>query len=217
MSESPIRLVAFDMEGCLTCDPTVWEIMHRRLDTWHSHGLPYWQRFLAGGVHYDEFARMDVAVWRGAPAELLREAACQVPLMPGCAEALAELRRAGAALALISNGLMCVAERFGRQHGFAHVHANRALSRDGALTGEIEIRVPYEDKGRVLARIAAELGLGRDQTAAVGDSRADVAMFERSAVSIAVRPADPAVAAAATHVLPDHDLRPIVQVLLGGR
>ncbi len=43
-----LRLVAFDMEGTLTCDPTVWELMHRRLGTWESHGLPYWERDAAG-------------------------------------------------------------------------------------------------------------------------------------------------------------------------
>jgi len=210
-----IKLVAFDMEGCLTAEPTVWELMHRRLDTWHSHGRPCWEHYLAGGVHYDEFARMDVAVWRGAPEAMLHEAARQVPLMPGCAEALRELRSAGGQLALISNGLMCLAERFSREFRFEHVHANRALSRNGTLTGELDISVPYEHKGLVLGRIAAELGLDRGQIASVGDSRADVAMFERSAISIAVSPADPSVAAAATHVITEHNLAPVAAIVLG--
>ncbi len=217
MSDSGIRLVAFDMEGCLTTDPTVWEIMHRRLDTWQSHGLPYWQHYLSGGVHYDEFARQDVAVWRGAPEALLHEAAGEVSLMPGCAGALGALQRAGLQLALISNGLICVAERFRREFGFCEVHANRALSRGGVLTGGLDVVVPYEHKGLVLGRIAAEMGLSRDQIASVGDSRADMAMFERSGVSIAVRPADPTVAAAATHVIPRHNLLPLVSMLLGER
>jgi phosphoserine phosphatase len=217
VSASPVKLVAFDMEGCLTADPTVWELMHRQLGTWQSHGLPYWHRYLAGGLHYDEFARMDVAVWRGAPEAVLREAARQVPLMPGCAEALRELRRAGLRLALISNGLTCVAEQFQRDFGFTHVFANTALSRDGTLTGELDLSVPYEHKGLVLARIAAELGLGRDEIASVGDSAADVAMFAGSAVSIAVQPRDPAVAASATHVIADHNLLQVVSIVLGGR
>ncbi len=215
MSEGAVQLVAFDMEGCLTANPTVWEIMHRRLGTWQSHGLPYWEHYLAGGLHYDEFARQDVAVWRGAPEELLQEAAGEVALMPGCAEALGELRRAGLRLALISNGLMCLAERFRREFGFAEVHANRALSRDGVLTGELDISVPYEHKGLVLGRIAGEWGLARAQIASVGDSPADVAMFERSAVSIAVSPTAPSVAAAATHLIPDGNLLPIVAMVLG--
>ena len=61
----PLRLVAFDMEGCLTDDPTVWEIMHRRLGTWDSHGRPYWDSYRRNELGYDEFARMDEAGWRG--------------------------------------------------------------------------------------------------------------------------------------------------------
>ena len=88
MAADEIKLVAFDMEGCLTADPTVWEIMHRKLGTWESHGHPYWKRYLAGEFGYDAFARMDVAVWQGAALSLLHEAAEEVPLMPGCAELL---------------------------------------------------------------------------------------------------------------------------------
>ena len=54
MTDHPIKLVAFDMEGCLTDDPTVWEIMHRKLNTWESHGDPYWRRYRAGEFGYDE-------------------------------------------------------------------------------------------------------------------------------------------------------------------
>ncbi len=216
MSGSAIQLVVFDMEGCLTTTPTVWEIMHRRLDTWHSHGLPYWEHFLAGGVHYDEFARRDVAVWRGAPEALLHGAAREVPLMRGCVGALIQLRRAGVRLALVSNGLMCVAERFRTEFGFSPVHANRALSRNGVLTGELDLSVPYEHKGLVLGRIAGELGLTPDQIASVGDGRADVAMFERSGLSVAVCPSDPSVAAAATHVITGHNLLPLAAMVLNG-
>jgi len=191
MSKRCVRLVAFDMEGCLTAEPTVWELMHRELGTWHSHGLPYWERYLAGAVHYDEFARMDVAAWRGAPEALLRQAAMRVPLVPGCAETLRKLRRAGVHLALISNGLMHLAERFRSEFGFSHVHANRALSDAGTLTGEIEIAVPYEGKGRVLKEIAATLGLRREEIASVGDSAADLAMFRESSPCDRARPRSP--------------------------
>ena len=67
----------------------------------------------------------------------------------------------------------------------------------------------------MLGRIAGEWGLARAQIASVGDSPADVAMFERSAVSIAVSPTDPSVAAAATHLIPDGNLLPIVAMVLG--
>ncbi len=215
MHTNAIRLVAFDMEGCLTSEPSIWELMHRKLRTWDSHGHPYWQRYLQGEFHYDDFARMDVAVWRGAPAALLDEAATEVPLMPGCREALRALRGAGVRMVIISNGLMRLADRFVREFGFESVCANRAVVEGRRLTGEIEIAVPYDDKARVLADMAARLGVCAGQTAAVGDSAADVPMFEFAALAVAVQPADDAVAAAASHVLGEGDLSPLPRLLLG--
>ncbi|NLW49271.1 MAG: HAD-IB family phosphatase [Candidatus Brocadiaceae bacterium] len=216
MKESPIRLVAFDMEGCLTADPTVWELMHRRLDTWTSHGLPYWERYRAGGLDYDEFARMDVAVWRGAPVEDLRAASADVPLMAGCPEVLAALAERGVAVAVVSNGLLCVAERFSKGFAVAHTHANRVVVRDGRLTGELDVRVPYAAKGILLGRLAARLGLDRSAVASVGDSPSDVAMFRRSRIGIAFGAADAVTRAGAAHVVPGEDLRAVLPILLDG-
>ncbi len=214
MPDPPIKLVAFDMEGCLTADPTVWEVMHRKLGTWHSHGLPYWERYCAGRLGYDEFARMDVAVWRGAPAELLREAAAQVPLRPGCAGLLRALEEGGVEVAVISNGLLCVAERFSRDFGARHVQANRALAAGGRLTGELEVLMPYAGKGRALAQLRARRGLSRAEVAAVGDSPSDVAMFREARLGIAFRPSHPCVAEGASHVVDGEDLAPLLDLLL---
>jgi len=209
-----LQLVAFDMEGCLTDEPTVWEIMHRKLGTWESHGLPYWNRYRAGELGYDEFARMDVAAWTGAPAALLDEAACEVPLMPGCAELLGALRQAGVRVAVITNGLDCVAGRFRQLFGAEYLCANGISARDGRLTGEIEIRVSYAGKGRMLAGLMRALSLRRSQVAAVGDSPSDIEMFRAAAIGVAFRPTDPSVAQAATHVVKEKNLRLLGRILL---
>jgi phosphoserine phosphatase len=214
MAHKRIRLVAFDMEGCLTTDPTVWEIMHRLNGTWHSHGLPYWERYLSGKIEYDEFARLDVAAWRGAPSALLDKAAAAVSLTPGCPELLSTLREARVAVAVISNGLMCAAERFRRDYGTTHVFANRAIASDAVLTGEVEILVPYAGKGELLHALACQLGLERQEIAAVGDSPSDIAMFAEARISVAFRPSEPSVAESATHVVRDGSLAPLCDIVL---
>jgi phosphoserine phosphatase len=214
MAERPIRLVAFDMEGCLTADPTVWELMHRRLGTWDSHGRPYWDRYRAGEFDYDTFARMDVEVWRGAPAAMLRRAAYEVPLTPGCGETLSALAGRGIVRAIITNGLLCVAERFRARFGVEHVYANDVVARDGRLTGEIRILVPYAAKGDVLRRLAASLGIEADEVASVGDSPSDIEMFRFSRVGVAFRSEHPSVRSAATHVVDGRDLREVLRAVL---
>lgn len=209
-----LRLVAFDMEGVLTDHPTVWEIMHRRIGTWESHGLRYWDLYRAGRLAYDDFARRDVACWRGATVKDLIDAASQAPLMPGASELLAELVDAGVAVAIISNGLMRAAARFRDEHGVQHIRANAALHSDRHLTGELDLRVPYAAKGEVLRSLARELGVEREAVVAIGDGRADIAMFRQAGVSVAFCAASMEVRQAATHAVHERDLALLRALLL---
>jgi len=208
-----LALVVFDMEGTLTSDPTVWEIMHLKLGTWESHGLRYWEEFKAGRLHYDEFARLDVATWKGAPVALLEEAVAEVPLMPGCRDLLEFLDRRGVRTAIVSNGLERLGSRLAREVGVERVAANREVVHDGVLTGDLELRVSYGAKGSLLAELAGQMDVPLERVAAVGDGPADVAMFERAGCGIAFCPTDPVVADAASHVVREPDLRCLIPLL----
>ena len=205
-----IQLVVFDMEGTLTDDPTLWEIMHVKNGTWESRGLPCWERYRAGKMGYDEFARMDVAAWRGAAAELLAEAVAEVPLMRGCVELLGFLRERGIRSAIVSNGLECLGLRLAREFGIERVEANREIVENGVLTGEVELRVPFDAKGATLARVADEMGVSAAHVMAVGDGTADRGMFRAAGMGVAFRPRDEAVTAAADYVVDDADLRRLI-------
>jgi len=205
-----VRLVVFDMEGTLTADPTVWELMHLKTGTWESHGRPYWEQFKAGVFGYDEFARKDVAMWRGASHELLEQAVDEVPLMTGCAELLAFLGERGVRAAIVSNGLECLARRLARAFSMACVEANCVALSDGHLTGDIDIRVPFEEKGDAFLRIAEEMDVPPSQAMAVGDGAADVQMFRLAGRSVAFRPENDRVANAAGHVVTEPDLSQLI-------
>ena len=201
MGVARIKLIALDVENTLTCDPTIWELMHRKIGTWESHGEVYWRQYRAGEFGYDEFALKDVATWRDARAELLEACAHEVELMPGTAELMRQVHKRGIQIVLISNGLDLLAERVVAETVPAKPFANHAVTQDGRLTGELDIRVPYHGKGRILREYAAALGIDGSEIAAVGDGRADIAMFECSAVSVAFRPSRAEVADAAIHEL----------------
>jgi len=210
-----IRLVVFDIEGVLTADPTVWEIMHRKLDTWESHGLPYWNAYRSGEMGYDDFARMDTAVWKGAPVGLLAEAAAEVPLMAGAEELFDFLNRRGVATAIVSNGLTCVANRLAERFAIRYVAANEPLDGNGVLTGELDVRVPYAEKAFFLAEACERLHVLPENVIAVGDDRADIAMFKVAGVGVAFRAQAEDVRAAADHVIEEPDLRHIIPLLAG--
>jgi len=203
MTEHPIRLMAFDVEGTLAEAPTVWERMHGKLGTWQSHGLKYLKQYVRGDLDYDTFARMDVAAWKGARAALLKECADEVSWMLGARDVLRSIAAHGTHVALISNGLDVVADRLAAEVGGALVFANHAVVKDGTLTGELDLRVGFHDKGATLHALTNRLGLTRAQVAAAGDGPNDISMFEHAGLSIAFRPEDARVAGAATHVLRD--------------
>jgi phosphoserine phosphatase len=206
-------LVVFDMEGTLTANPTLWELMHLKVGTWESHGAPYWEAFKAGQLDYDRFARMDVAAWKGADVATFDRAVSEVPLMPGCGELLGHLHRKGIRTAIVSNGLERLGLRLAREFSIWRVMANREVIEQGRLTGELDIRVPYTHKALAVAQAARELGVPMEQVAAVGDGRADVAMFRVAGTSVAFRPENAAVAAEADHVVHEPDLRRLMEVL----
>ncbi|MFW6045221.1 MAG: HAD family hydrolase [Planctomycetota bacterium] len=210
-----IELVAFDMEGCLTAAPTVWEIMHRKWGTWESHGAPYWDQYRAGELHYDEFAMMDVACWKGAPVEMLQKSVREVPLMTGCKKLLASLGHSGIRTVIITNGLMELARRLVDNLNVSHAAGNRVKTHRGKLTGELELHVPFDAKGRILEDLCERYGVSPEEAAAVGDGRADADMFVRSGVSVAFCPGAPEVQEAATHVVREPDLRNLIPILRG--
>ena len=208
-----IKLAVFDMEGTLTANPTVWEIMHLKVGTWESHGRPYWELFKAGKVDYDRFACMDVACWKGAGVHVFDQAVSEVPLMSGCRELLGHLGERGIRIAIISNGLERLGLRLAREFSIWRVMANREVISEDRLSGELDLRVPFDHKASVMMRLAEESGIGPENIMAVGDGVADIGMFRQAGVSVAFVPENEKVAAEADHVIRKQDLRHIMPLL----
>jgi hypothetical protein len=65
-----------------------------------------------------------------------------------------------------------------------------------------ELTAPGVSKGAALARLAAELGIAREQVVAIGDQENDLSMIEWAGLGLAMGNAVPAVRAAAAAVVP---------------
>ena len=210
---SKLRLVAFDIEGTLTVDPTIWEIMHRKLGSWESHGNPYWQRFRRGEFDYDTFAKMDVASWKGASHAALVESAREVRYVTGCEEVVRALHERGIVICAISCGLDVLSQRLSDELGVQHHFANSALHENGTLSGELLINVPYKEKGRILTELLRQLDVDPKNVASVGDHHVDLPMFRASRFSIAFNSNEPEVNCAATCSVSSESLTAILDHL----
>jgi phosphoserine phosphatase len=215
----PVKFVAFDMDGTLLDVPSSWAEVHRFFGEKNTEAL---HLFLTDQIDDQEFMRRDLALWRRHRPDIseddLVSILASVPLMPGAHELFDALRARGIRTAIVSGGLDVIAQRIGRELGIDRVLANGfVLDGHGRLTDEGVIRVPIKHKGEVVAGLQKEYGLSMAESAAVGNSEIDVAMFERARIAVAFLPEDEQTRRRATHVVAEKDLRQVIGPLTDER
>ena len=92
---------------------------------------------------------------------------------------------------------------------------NELVVSRGRLTGEVHVHVTEDNKGSIMETLRIELGVARAQCMAVGDGLADIALFARAGLSVAVCPQDQRVRAAATIVAETGDLAALIPLIEG--
>jgi phosphoserine phosphatase len=162
-----------------------------------AHVAEITRRAMNGEIDFVGALTERVALLRGLPESVLDEAATRIRIMPGARALIATLRRHGVTTALVSGGFTVFADRVAAELGFDRVVANRLDIAAGKLAGTIGPPiVTATTKHDALLSFAAELGIGLDATAAVGDGANDLPMLQAAGLGVAFR-AKPAVAAAA--------------------
>ena len=178
------KVVIFDLDGTLTAEKSIWEYIHKVLNTWYGHAENYQRQFLQGKISYHQFCELDARVWKGMRVEELRDIVRSVPFNPGMDELTSVLKELGLRLAVVSSGLSLLSEWVEEKYGFDYGVANRLLLEDDVVTGEVEIRVHYDRKAAWVRNISESFGTRRDEIIAIGDSVGDVEMFRMAGFSI---------------------------------
>jgi phosphoserine phosphatase len=204
-----LRLAVFDLDGTLkqARDPYVY--LHKRLGTWEAC-QPALARGLAGKLPYDEWLRLDVALWKGVSRARMEAFYRENPYLPGARETVQALKQAGVWVAVVSTGLNVHADLVKAELGLDRLVCNEVLFENGLATGEARSHVPEKGKGQVVAQLQAELGVTPEECLAVGDGSLDTDMFRRVRVGVAVNPSSDEVRKAADLVLEEPDLRPLL-------
>ena len=126
--------------------------------------------------------------------------------MPGAETLVLTMRARGSRAVLVSGGFTRFAEPVAAAIGFDRAIANRLVVEDGRLTGAVERPiVGAATKLETLRDEAVALGIGLDQTLAVGDGANDLPMIRAAGLGVAYR-AKPVVAAAASARIEQGDL-----------
>lgn len=175
-----IKLFIFDIDNTITTGKSIWELMHEACGTWKSHGLPYWDDFVAGKFDFDEFCRRDVACWKGQPITTLQKVIDQITYTPGFPELMSLLNQKKITTAIISGSVGQFAEQLAQTYGIKYVFANPIGIVDGKLDGTVDIQVPGNSKGEIIERLLKKLTLSKKDVAVAGDSHFDLPMFEHA-------------------------------------
>jgi phosphoserine phosphatase len=211
-----LKLVAFDMDGTLVDVSSSWGAVHQHFGLSNAKAL---EQFIHDEIDDEEFIRADVRLWKTRAPELtideVEAILDRVPLMSGASELVGGLRARGLHTAIVSGGIDLLARRIGRELGMDYVLANGIrCTTEGRLIEDGILRVPIKRKGEALRAVQRHLGVTTEETAAVGNSDIDIAMFHQSRLGIAFRPEDEATRRAATAVVEGHSLAPALEILL---
>jgi len=156
---------------------------------------------MAGEIDFEESLRERVALLKGLPASVLEEVRGEILLTPGARTLIRTLQRLGHTVGVVSGGFIEVIEPILKELGIEYYRANRIGIESGKLTGTLVGPViDRAAKASALRDFAAQVGVGMEQTIAIGDGANDLDMIAAAGLGIAFN-AKPAVRAAADSAL----------------
>jgi len=207
-----LRLAVFDLDGTLKEASSPWMYLHHALGT-EEEAEKYRQQFYAGQITYRDWARLDSALWKGVELPRVEAIFRDSAYRPGVHDLFRFLQRHGVLTAIVSTGLGVQARQVAAELGVWRAIANELVVQNGHLVGETTVNVEEHTKGQLMAQLCAEAHARGEECLAVGDGTADIDLFARAGLAIAVCPRHDRVRQAAHHVIEDGDLGRIISLL----
>lgn len=171
------------------------------------------ERAMNGEIAFEPALRERVALLAGLPESVIAKLIdSRITLASGGRTLVATMRAHGARTALVSGGFEAFTGPVAGMIGFDEHRANRLVTADGRLTGEVaEPILGRAAKAEALHALAARLGVTPAEAIAVGDGANDLDMLHLAGSGVALH-AKPAVAAAARMRVDHGDLTALLYI-----
>jgi phosphoserine phosphatase len=169
---------------------------------------------MRGELDFEAALRERVAMLEGLPETALQQVYDnRIRLTKGAREMTDALHAAGVKCVLVSGGFTFFTSRVAKAAGFDADHANTLVIEHGALAGAVAEPILGADaKLATMKRYAADMGIGLDQVAAIGDGANDLPMIEAAGYGIGFC-AKPKVAEAAKYRIDERDLTLVLDIV----
>jgi len=208
-----IKAIVFDVDGVLTEIDSVWQYIHKNLGTSEQAKINAIM-FKKGLIDYAEWARRDVSLWKGLSFQKIKEIIAAIPVRAGAEELFHYLKKVkNLKIIALSAGLEIVIEHLKETLEIDYHLANILVTKNGVITGAVEVLVGYNDKGSVMSKLCEKAGIKTNECIAVGDSEVDVPMFKVASIGIAFNPKDEITAKSADVIVNSNNLKSLIPVI----
>jgi phosphoserine phosphatase len=163
------------------------------------------------------------ALFAGLVRRDLVSAIESIPLAKNCERAVTLLREQGWKTGIISDSYTAAVDVIAKRLGMDFVAANELEFDDNRITGRVRMPMGWQEIGCTcrlsvckrfhLEKYAKKFGVPLSETAAIGDTRADICMVRRAAKGIAFMPKDDDIKGATKNVVSEPDIMHVARLL----
>ena len=217
---SKYKLVCFDVDGTLVDNVTFsWHVFHEYFQTDRHRREDAKNRFFNGEITYLQWAEHDINLWRekGAKKQDFLKAVENLKLMEGAMETLAELKKNGLKLAIISGSLNIILEKFIPDYNdfFDDIFLSRIYFDENGSISKVEAtEFDMDAKALALRKIAEREKISLKECVFVGDYLNDKKIIQEAGLGIAFNCRHDELRKVADVCIEKKDLREILKYIL---
>lgn len=206
-----MKAAFIDVDGTLTYDTSSWVKVHSHFDVVEEMEK-HTAMFYNGDITYEEWAKLDVDLWKGQSYSALKEALLPPSLVKGAKEGISLLKEKGYDVILISGGINVLVDEVADLVGADEAFSNRIGHLNGKIDGSFDIMV--NSKSEIVNKLAQERNYDLLQSIAIGDNVNDLDMFELVGTSVACNTNKIEVIEKATYEINTSDFREVVKLAM---